>query len=306
MVTISSAFAWEPTKPIHVIIAQAPVSGNELVFRKMSELITAKTKATFLVENHPGLDGVIAWNTFAQRPNDGYHVTVQVLESSLLLSTMFSTQLKTDPNQAVIVTPLATAPLVFAVKNTSRIKTMQELITAYRTQKLNVGTSGTPAKLMHSMFSDRIKGTENIQVIPYKGVIPNLTDLIAGSIDVSIVPSTPAKALADAGKIRIIAVADDRLLPFNHTIPLVSETLPNFTAKITYTLFLPKDTSSEIVNWYIKNFSLAINDPAVNSWLKDQWSLPFPNPSLKSSRQIGDRMKQILSTAQEFLKQSNE
>jgi tripartite-type tricarboxylate transporter receptor subunit TctC len=273
----------------------------------MSELVTAKTKATFLIEHHAGMDGVIAWNTFSQRPNDGHHITVQVLESSLVaLPVMFPTQLKTDPNQAIIVTPLASAPLVFAVKNTSHIKTIQELITAYRTQKLNVGTSGAPAKLMHNMFSDRIKGNENLQTIPYKGILPNLTDLVAGSIDVSIVPAISTKALVEAGHIRIIAVADDRPLPFNRNIPLVNETLPNFTAKTTYTLFLPKDTPGEIVDWYIKNFSLAIKDPAINSWLEDQWSLPFPNPSLKSSRQTGDRMQQLLPMAQQFLKQSNE
>lgn len=307
LIAISSAFAWEPTKPIHVIIAQAPISGNELVFRKMSELVTTKTKATFLIEHHAGMDGVIAWNTFSQRPNDGYHITVQVLEASwAALPTMFPTQLNTDPNQAILVTPLASAPLVFVVKNTSGIRTMQELITAYQTQKLNVGTSGAPAKLMHSMFSEHIKGNKNIQTIPYKGIIPNLTDLVAGATDISIVPAISTKALVEAGQIRIIAVADDRPLPFNHTIPLISDTIPNFTAKTTYTIFLPKDTPSEIVNWYIKNFSLAINDPAISSWLKDQWSLPFPNPSLESSRQIGDRTQQLLPMAKQFLKDSNE
>ena len=48
----ASAFAWQPVKPITVLVGQAPGSGNELSFRGFSSLIEkSNPKINFIVEN---------------------------------------------------------------------------------------------------------------------------------------------------------------------------------------------------------------------------------------------------------------
>ena len=46
------AFAWEPTKPVTVVIGNPPGAGNELAFRKLASIVTeTHPKANFVIQN---------------------------------------------------------------------------------------------------------------------------------------------------------------------------------------------------------------------------------------------------------------
>lgn len=307
IVGIGPAYGWKPTEPIKVIIGQTPGSGNEVVFRQISKRVTEKTGANFIIENHPGLDGTIAWNTLGSRPANGHHITVQALETSLVaLPIQYPTQLTTDPNQAIVVTPLASTPEVFVVLKDSPIKTYQQLVTAFKNKQLNVGTSGSIAALTYHKFVQDIKSqNQDLQMIPYKSIPSNLADLIAGSIDVSVVPAVSTKGLYEGDKIRIVAVADNQPLPTSASMTLITDHISDFDIRVTYTIFLPKNTPKEVVNWYIDHFGPATKDPSVIQWLKDQWTTPFANISVSESQKYSATTKRKLSRVAEKTLRSN-
>ena len=59
------AFAWEPTKPVTVIVGNTPGAGNEIAFRKLAEIVQKQNpKFVYVVQNIPGADSVIANNKF--------------------------------------------------------------------------------------------------------------------------------------------------------------------------------------------------------------------------------------------------
>lgn len=296
LIGTSSAQAWQPTQPVRVIIGQTPGSGNEIVFRQIAKTVTEKTNVNFIIENHPGLDGTIAWNILGSRPADGHHITVQAMETSVVaLPIQYPTQLTTDPTQAIIATPLASTPEVFVVSKNSTIKTYQDLVHAFKHNRLNVGTSGSIAALTYHKFVQDIKSrNDDLQMIPYKSIPSNLTDLVGGSIDVSVVPAVSTKGLADGGKIRIIAVADNRPLPTPTPSTLITKHISDFDIGVTYTIFLPKDTPVEIVRWYIDNFSPVIRSSAIQDWLTNQWSTPFIDPSITGSQKYSAEIKRKL------------
>lgn len=65
------AFAWEPTKTVTVIVGNTPGAGNEIAFRKLAEIVQkSNPKFTYVVENRPGADSVVANNHFLLQPND--------------------------------------------------------------------------------------------------------------------------------------------------------------------------------------------------------------------------------------------
>ena len=71
------AFAWEPTKPVSVIVGNTPGAGNELAFRKLAEIVQkTDPKFTYVVQNIPGADSVIAQNKFLEVEPDGYTVSL--------------------------------------------------------------------------------------------------------------------------------------------------------------------------------------------------------------------------------------
>jgi len=66
-----SAHAWEPTKPITVLIGQAPGAGNEVSFRAVSAIIEKQNpKINFSIVNRPGADGNIGANMLTEAAAD--------------------------------------------------------------------------------------------------------------------------------------------------------------------------------------------------------------------------------------------
>ena len=55
------AFAWEPTRPVTVIVGNTPGAGNEIAFRKLAEIVQKNNpKFNYVVSNIPGADLVVA------------------------------------------------------------------------------------------------------------------------------------------------------------------------------------------------------------------------------------------------------
>ena len=71
------AWAWEPTKPVTVIVGNTPGAGNEIAFRKLASIVQ-KTNPTvvFVVQNIPGADSVIANNRVLESAADGHTINL--------------------------------------------------------------------------------------------------------------------------------------------------------------------------------------------------------------------------------------
>lgn len=303
--TMATASAeWKPTTVITVIIGQSPGSGNEVVFRKLTDIMSQTTDAKFIIEHRPGADGVLAWNALATKPKDGHSITVQALETSLVaLPVQYPNQLRTDPNRSSLAMPIASTPEVWAVPAASPIQSIDDLIRAYQKEQLNVGVSGSIALLSHNMLMSRINGnTRRVQAIPYKSIPTNIQDLAAGILDVSVIPAVGAKTMADAGKIRIIAVADDRPLPSSPSLPLMQSRVKDFYVGVTYTAFLPENVPPAAIQWWVTHLSAAIKNPQFASWLAEQHSQAFRDPTIQGAGTFIAQVRRELSgPAQRYL-----
>ena len=71
------AFAWQPTKPVSVVIGFQPGSGNEVGFRVLAAQVQkANPDVTFMVELKPGADSVLATNYLYEAKPDGYTISI--------------------------------------------------------------------------------------------------------------------------------------------------------------------------------------------------------------------------------------
>ena len=80
------AYAWEPTKPIKVIVPTAAGAGNEMAFRAAAAPIERTGKVTFVIENRAGADGNVGMNQFSEAAADGYTIAVPACQSTFVAS----------------------------------------------------------------------------------------------------------------------------------------------------------------------------------------------------------------------------
>ena len=89
------AFAWEPTKPVTVIVGNTPGAGNEIAFRKLAEIVQKQNpKFVYVVQNIPGADSAVANNRFVDVTNDGYTINLPSHMSSYVTNDIWEKNIK--------------------------------------------------------------------------------------------------------------------------------------------------------------------------------------------------------------------
>lgn len=84
--------------------------------------------------------------------------------------------------------------------------------------------------------------------VPYKGVPPALTDLLAGRIQLMFSTMAPAMPLVRSGRIRALAVSSAKRSPAVPDVPAMSETLPGFAADSWQGVLAPAGTPARIID----------------------------------------------------------
>ena len=125
------AMAWEPTRTVTVVIGNAPGAGNEIAFRKLSQIINrTNKKITFVVENRAGGDSVIAMNHMMQVPPDGHTIAAFNHMSQYVTQDIWQRDIKRyEYNSFEDVLTIGKSPLVLVAISTSAVNTPDEFAT---------------------------------------------------------------------------------------------------------------------------------------------------------------------------------
>jgi tripartite-type tricarboxylate transporter receptor subunit TctC len=114
------------------------------------------------------------------------------------------------------------------------------------------------------------KLTAGIDVVevPYKGVGPTYTALLAGDIEAAFMPPSASLPYVKAGRLRPIAVGSARRSVALPDVPTVAESgYPGFDAVNWQGLFLPAKTPIEIARQYQQAVVKALAKPEVRDRL---------------------------------------
>jgi tripartite-type tricarboxylate transporter receptor subunit TctC len=276
-----AAHAWEPTKPINVTIGFAPGSGNELSFRGFSSIIERNNpKINFIIENKPGADGVIAMNEFIKKPTDGYNLYVPSHQGIWVTAEFSNAGVKRyNLEDFEYGITLAKSPLAIIAHSSSITNTPSELISRFKntTQPINIAAGSGAHKLAYEYLMHHIKGNRNlIQTISYKGPAQAGQDVAGNQVEFGIIPVAVANTLVQSGKIKIIAICSEYKIEAIKDVPLMKDSIPGLNVYAAWGIIFPKGTDANVINWYVTNFTNAINSNEGKRFLRD--NLMFAEP----------------------------
>jgi tripartite-type tricarboxylate transporter receptor subunit TctC len=247
-----------PSKPIRWIVP-APAGGPaDYRSRRIAQKLSDVWRQPVVVENRAGAAGIIAAELVAKAAPDGYtllhgHVGIFAINPTLYQ------KLPYDPLKDFIpVTRVSSGSAIVLVNPQVPAKTLAELI-AYAKSKpgqLAYGSAGpgSPQHITGEMFK-QLTGVDLVH-IPYKGSAPLIIDLVGGQIQVGFDYVVPAGEQVKAGKLRALAVAGPKRLPYLPDVPTTAEAgLPEFQSIAWNGVFAPAGTPQSIV--------LAIHDQVV-------------------------------------------
>ena len=81
-----------------------------------------------------------------------------------------------------------------------------------------------------------------------------------------IMPIAVAKPLVDAGKVKAIGFTGTQTMPQYPTVPLLNTVAPGINVYAAWSIELPANTPSDVVDWYQKTFARAIRSKEYKEW----------------------------------------
>ncbi|HEY2926035.1 Bug family tripartite tricarboxylate transporter substrate binding protein [Piscinibacter sp.] len=214
-----------PTKPIRIVVPFAAGGATDILARLLAEKMAPRLGQAIIVDNKAGAAGILGTDAVAKAPPDG-HTLVLSLSNSLLTNQFLYEKLPYDVQRdLVLVSQIATAPLLLVVHPSVAANTAPELL-QYMSRnkgKLSYGSYGIGAypHLAGAHMSDTQKA--DMTHVPYKGEAPMMQDLIGGQIQMAYASALQAKPHIDAGKIKVIGVTGEHRIAVLPNVPTLAE-----------------------------------------------------------------------------------
>lgn len=254
---------------MQVLVPFAAGGITDVIARVVAERLQTTFKQPFVVENDPGGAGIIAAQRLARADPDGY--TLMSCPVFQITIAPFTHKVDFDPTKDFTpISILATSPFVIAVRAGLPVNTLAEFINYVRSKpgQLNYGSAG-PGSLSQIIAAMFLKSAGlNMVHVPYKGLAPAFTDLLAGHIDLLAATPVETKGYLDSGKVKFLAVTGAERSPQLPGVPTVSETLPSPPTETTHGILAPAKTPRDIVDRVAREIAAAEKDPAFRGRLQ--------------------------------------
>jgi tripartite-type tricarboxylate transporter receptor subunit TctC len=194
--------------------------------REIAPRLSEALKRPVIVENRAGAAGNIGAAYVARTAPEG--TLLLASQPMLAINPMLFKDMGYEPKELVPVTEAVDVVMVAVVNSSLPVHTLAEFVDYAKTHKVAFGTSGvgTPMHLA-GLRLQRLAGFAMTHVA-YRGAAPNITDLIGGNIQLSIVDYATARPFADQGKLRILGVGTPSRVPAAPGLPALRESVPGF------------------------------------------------------------------------------
>ena len=213
-----------PNRPIRFLVGFPPGGTTDIAARLMAPKMQAVLGQPVVVENRAGAHGNIASEHVVRSPPDGHTILMGTI-GGLSINPIMYGNLSFDPQTDLTpITRVAMIVNVLAVPVERPWRSVQDVIAAAKQQPLNYGSSGSGgAGHLAGEQLNLMADVRNVHV-PYRGGAPLITDLMTGQLDFAFTPASGAKALADSGRLRMLAVSSKARSALLPDVPAVSET----------------------------------------------------------------------------------
>ncbi len=266
--TLASAQPF-PNKPIRAVVPFAAGSATDQIGRAFAEKMSVTLGQTIVIENRPGVNGMLGADIVAKAPADGYTILVGTNSTNAALKFLMK---KLPYDQDTAFTPvgfLGSVPLMVAVNNDVPAKTLKELVALAKSKPGQV--SFAYASTSQQVSSEMLSSMAGIQMnpIPYKSGPAAMTDLIGGQVNIFTADFGVTVPQHKAGKIRGLAVTSTQRAAAVPELPTVNEALgiKDYELIAYFAVFAPAGTPADVV----ARLNAAINAAANSKDLQEKF-----------------------------------
>ena len=238
-----------PSKSITVIIPQAAGGGNDAIARVFGQEFSKVLGTPVVIDNRPGAGGNIGTALAARAAKDGHTIMI-TLSSAHVVNPWLYKNAGFDPvKDFEPITPLAVGTYLFVGSWQFPAKTLKDVIALARARPGEIQYASAGNGTLNHLLGEMLKTAAKIDIqhVPYKGAAASVTDVVGGRIPISFQSMPSALPFMQSGKLRVIAVANEKRVKALPDVPAMSETIKGYGATPWYGMFAPAGTPKAAV-----------------------------------------------------------
>src|SRR5579862_9876503 len=173
-----------PNRTVKFVVPFLAGGAPDVLARILAQDLSVRFGQQFIVENQGGMGGSLGATTVAKSPPDGYTLFF-ASEAPLVINPLIYPSLAYDTvRDFEPVTTLVRTAFYVITSPTLPVSSIKELADYGRTHHLTYASTGfgTTMNLAGEVLKRDLKF--DMTHVPYKGVPPSMTDIMAGTVDV--------------------------------------------------------------------------------------------------------------------------
>lgn len=274
-----------PTKPITILVSLAAGTGMDTLVRLYADKLSQSLGQPVVIDNRPGGAGVVAGETIAKGPPDGYTLAVATSAVMAIRPTLFKVRPFDPLTDFVPISLYVKSPFVFIVNPSVPVKTVSEFITYAKERPGQVsysssGIGGAPhltAELLKQKFGF------DMAHVPYRNSPQSIADVAAGHVNAAIAEAGASLPLIKDGKLRALAVTSATRFASMPDVPPLAEAvgIADLEAVSWHVIFARSTTPREIVDKLHDELKRIMATPEMQQKITTIGLIPNATPSVE-------------------------
>jgi len=263
-----------PSRSITIIVPYPPGGPVDALARLIAQESAGDLNQPIVVENRPGGSGVIGTQAVARAEPDGHMLVLGTNQTHATNQSLIKNCPYDAVKDFVPVAGIAAMPHVLVVRNSLALTSVGDVVAMAKAKpgSLTFGSTGngSGAHLAGELF--KAKAGIDMLHVPFKGLSPMLTELLADRIDMSIAPLPGLIGQQiESGTIRALGLARAERVPQLAAVPTFAESgVPGVEADAWSALFAPARTPAPIIERLYLAIATALSKDAVRAVMAKQ------------------------------------
>lgn len=254
-----------PSKPIRAIVPFAAGSATDQIGRAFAAKMSEVLGQPIVVENKPGVNGMLGADAVAKATPDGYTILIGTNSTNAALKSLMK---KLPYDQDTAFEPIGfmgAVPLIVTVNKEVKERTLKELIDLAKAKPGFVTfASASTSQLVSGAMLAGMAGVDMVNV-PYKSGPAAMTDLIGGQVMMFTADFAVTLPQIKNDKIRGLAVTSSKRSKAIPELPTVNEALglKDYELIAYFAAFAPAKTPKDIILKLNQALNVAANDKEI-------------------------------------------
>jgi tripartite-type tricarboxylate transporter receptor subunit TctC len=261
-----------------MVLPQPPGGAVDTISRSLGIRLTELLSQPIVVDNRPGANGILAAETVAKAPPDGYTLLMAV-DTNLVVNPNLYAKVSYDPfRDFAPIGVVAKVGLALVLHPAVPAGSVRELIALAKSRpgELNYASIGYGTQQHLGMELFKSMAGINLTHVPYKGTAAAVTEVLAGRTALMFTGMPSALANAKAGKLKVLAVTTAQRSAFAPDLPTMAEAgVPGFELYAWFGLLAPAKTPEPVIERLSKAVSESVAYPAFRKILTAQGIEPL-------------------------------